>query len=334
MATAWFNAIAYANIELGWITTPVAGSAPGSGPHLILCNNNPNWIPQGEIANGAGLGADSPGDLICGDSTTDPAMCVCGPHIEGPAAYSTTKVGSNCRAMGYNNVHAVHFADLDGDGRAEYLWVGPNGEVYAFYNQGPPQGQESLQRATIGWWDLGQIASGVGAHREEVRFADLNGDGRAEYIWLQPNGSASVWLNQGQLSNGQTPANVGWYQQGLVADGIGYPGASIRFADLNDDSRAEYIALNSNGGAIVYLNLGPAQGTDAHGAQVGWLPQTQRHRRGRQRRSNRFGRREWRRMGRLSFLSRVQRASWGSSVLVVERRRAGGWPACWRECLD
>ncbi|MCJ1399599.1 hypothetical protein MMC11_002801 [Xylographa trunciseda] len=242
MATAWYNTIAYTNFDLGWITTPVAGSDPGKRP-----SSNP--LQQQSQLDRTG--------------TTDPAMCDCGSLIEGPAAYSTTKVGSDCRAMGYSNVHAVHFADLDGDGRAEYLWVGPNGEVHAFYNQGPPQGQESLQGATVGWWDAGQIASGVGARREEVRFADLNGDGRAEYIWVHPNGSAS------------TPANVGWYQQGLVADGIGYPGASIRFADLNGDGRAEYIALDSNGGAIVYLNLGPAQGTDPHGAQVGWLPQTQ-----------------------------------------------------------
>lgn len=45
-------------------------------------------------------------------------------------------MGDSCEAMGYNLVHAVHFADLNGDGRAEYLWVDENGAVTCFLNLG------------------------------------------------------------------------------------------------------------------------------------------------------------------------------------------------------
>lgn len=73
--------------------------------------------------------------------------------------------------MSYDRDHAVHFADLDGDGRAEYLFVGADGDVHGFYNQGNSAGKESTTAATPGWWDAGVIADGVGGVRSEIRFA-------------------------------------------------------------------------------------------------------------------------------------------------------------------
>ncbi|KAM5462559.1 hypothetical protein MferCBS49748_006466 [Microsporum ferrugineum] len=276
LATAWYNAIAFADNQLGWISKPVAGG--GTRPHLIPCDKNPIWIPNGEIANGAGLGQDLYPYLTCGEKRGDEGTCVCGSRTDGPTGsgdMDVPKEGSNCHDMSYDPTHAVHFADLDGDGRAEFLWVGSKGEVTAFYNQGPPGGQQSTNGAQVGWWPAGVIASGVGATPYQVHFADLNGDGRAEYIHVHRNGSASVWLNQGQYDGGKTPANVGWYEQGLVASGIGAPDSTVRFADLNGDGRAEYISVNSKGAATVYLNLGPKPGSDPRGAQVAWLPQKQ-----------------------------------------------------------
>lgn len=84
------------------------------------------------------------------------------------------------------------FTDLDRDGRAEYLQIGPKGQVHGFYNQGPPDDKESQTAAKFGWRDAGEIASGVGALPHQIRFADPNGDGLAEYIWVHDNGSASV----------------------------------------------------------------------------------------------------------------------------------------------
>jgi lysophospholipase L1-like esterase len=54
MAQNWFYAIKQAN-SFGWIQQPVAGS---SRPGGVYCDHNPTWIPQGEIANGAGFGAN------------------------------------------------------------------------------------------------------------------------------------------------------------------------------------------------------------------------------------------------------------------------------------
>lgn len=72
----------------------------------------------------------------------------------------------------------------------------------------------------MGWFPQGVIASGVGATRAKVHLADLNGDGRAEYLWcvrgecgiesylisyslrVHDDGSVDAWLNRGGPDDG------------------------------------------------------------------------------------------------------------------------------------
>ena len=61
--------------------------------------------------------------------------------------------------------------DLNGDGRAEYIYVEELGNVTAFLNLGPPSGQESTKGATVEWLSQGVIATGVGAPVYQVQFA-------------------------------------------------------------------------------------------------------------------------------------------------------------------
>ena len=63
MAGVWADAIAFADI-LGWINPPVKGGNIPSGGD-ITCNTTPNWIPNGEIANGAGLGKNQYPGTFC-----------------------------------------------------------------------------------------------------------------------------------------------------------------------------------------------------------------------------------------------------------------------------
>ncbi|KAG4426169.1 hypothetical protein IFR04_000635 [Cadophora malorum] len=267
MGHDWFEAIQRVN-QKGLIK-----DAPFAADQA--CATNPVWYPQGEIANGAGLGKDLQANVNCGDIPDTPGKCSCGTGIDTsePGDYEVTLTGGSCTDMSYENIQAVHFADLDGDGRAEYLWVDAKGAVRAFYNQGsasPPQSQDGSK---VSWWDAGTIATGVGARRQEVHFADINGDGRHDYIWVHPEGSIEVWINQGQVAGGKTPANVGWWPQGIVATGTGSPGSRIKFADLNGDGKADYLIIDDIGGVDVYLNLGPKANTDPNGGQVEWWPQ-------------------------------------------------------------
>ncbi|KAL8948177.1 MAG: hypothetical protein Q9222_005610 [Ikaeria aurantiellina] len=215
--------------SLGWIGTPVPGTG-GPGTKQP-CTGKVFWNPFGELLNGAGLGKDFyPND---------------------------------------GNAHAVTFADLNGDGRDDYIWIGPNGEITAYVNGG---------QAADGHWiwypQPKQIASGVGGKRGEIRFVDLNGDGRAEYLWVHTDGSVDVWLNQQLPGETASTLAINWNPQTQSAGGIGRDGAGVRFADLNGDGRAEYLYVDDKGAVIVYLNAG-SKDAGLNAGVITWIPQRQ-----------------------------------------------------------
>ncbi|KAI4182509.1 MAG: hypothetical protein LQ346_006572 [Caloplaca aetnensis] len=194
-----------------------------------FCTGKLFWNPFGELLNGAGLGPD----------------------------------------LDQDGTHAVTFADLNGDGRDDFIWIGPNGEVTAFVNGG---------LAADGHWiwypQPALIAGGVGGKRSEIQFADLNGDGRAEYLWVHEDGSIDVWLNQQGSDESTTTLAINWNQQTRSAKGIGRDGAGVRFADLNGDGRAEYIYVQDDGSLLVYLNTG-SQDSGPNAGVINWSLQTQ-----------------------------------------------------------
>ncbi|GAA1700845.1 hypothetical protein GCM10009765_57970 [Fodinicola feengrottensis] len=148
------------------------------------------------------------------------------------------------------NAGLVRFADFDGDGRADYLLFNPNGSVRVFLNRGGD--------GHGGWLDLGQVATGLTSDATSVRFADFDGDGRADYILFNSNGSIRTFLNRGGDGHG------GWVDLGQVAAGLTSDSSRVRLADLDGDGWADYVLMNQNGSFSVWLN----RGGDGHG---GWV---------------------------------------------------------------
>ncbi|MFD4656353.1 FG-GAP-like repeat-containing protein [Kitasatospora sp. NPDC058444] len=136
----------------------------------------------------------------------------------------------------------VKWADFDGDGRADYITVGSNGAANAWLNRGGDTGG--------GWESLGQVASGVTSDAARVRFADFDGDGLADYICINADGSVQVFLNRGGDGHG------GWQLLGQVASGLTTDPSRVRFADIDGDGRADYNAIGANGSIITYVNRG------------------------------------------------------------------------------
>ena len=68
----------------------------------------------------------------------------------------------------------------------------------------------------------------------KLTIADINGDGRAEYLQVTRSGSGAVneWLNGGGSNNGPNAAQVVWYPQGQIATGDGTSGANVLFAGM------------------------------------------------------------------------------------------------------
>ena len=109
----------------------------------------------------------------------------------------------------------IHFQDIDGDGRADLLYLSLTGTVTAWLNRAD-LGKHSKEHPepnalNINWVPQGEVVSDmVGVARKDVRLADLNGDGLADYLWVNPeDGSVEAWLNKGL---------EGWYKQALESE--------------------------------------------------------------------------------------------------------------------
>ncbi|MFG2910842.1 FG-GAP-like repeat-containing protein [Kitasatospora sp. NPDC048286] len=142
----------------------------------------------------------------------------------------------------------VRWADFDGDGRADYVIVNDNGSVRVFLNKGGD--------GHGGWSDLGQVATGMTSDRGRVRFADYDGDGRADYIMINGDGSVRVFLNKGGDGHG------GWSDLGQVATGLTANAAQVTFADFDGDGRTDYVITQPDGAVGVFRNNGIGNWTD------------------------------------------------------------------------
>ncbi|WP_154676864.1 FG-GAP-like repeat-containing protein [Parafrankia discariae] len=134
----------------------------------------------------------------------------------------------------------VRFADVNGDGFDDYLVVGAQGQVRAWIN--------NRGNGSPSWTGGTEIAAGVGASRDEVRFADIDGDGRDDYLVLGAQGQVRAWLNDAG------PGGPSWAYKGEVASGVGATREMVRLIDLDGDSRADYLVVDDQGGVRAWLN--------------------------------------------------------------------------------
>ncbi|MFI5868100.1 FG-GAP-like repeat-containing protein [Streptomyces sp. NPDC051546] len=147
----------------------------------------------------------------------------------------------------------VRWADFDGDGKPDYLTVADSGAVSVWLNRGGnPAG-------SFGWQPLGAVATGLTNDRNRVRFADFDGDAKADYFLINTDGSVDVYLNQGGDTRG------GWKHIGKVALGVTNDPTKVRFADWDGDGRSDYLVFDNTGGVTAHLN----RGGDIPGGQ-GW----------------------------------------------------------------
>ncbi|MFD9375902.1 FG-GAP-like repeat-containing protein [Streptomyces sp. NPDC059999] len=136
----------------------------------------------------------------------------------------------------------IRWADWDGDGKPDYINVADSGSVEVYLNRGGD--------GRGGWQGLGKVAEGVTADRNRVRFADWDGDGKADYIVINTDGSVEAHLNRGGDGRG------GWSGTGKIARGVTTDASKVRFADWDGDGRTDYLVFNDGGAVTAYLNRG------------------------------------------------------------------------------
>jgi hypothetical protein len=150
--------------------------------------------------------------------------------------------------------HNIQFADVSGDGLVDFLVVWDGGSVVSYLNAGniPPTNGGRI------WQEAQTIAPGVGEPGSKIRFADVNGDSRAEFLVVYDGGAVKSYLNNANIPSAGKSRT--WLAMGPIAEGV-TPQGTVRFADLNGDGKADYLSVFDDGHVNAYINT------------CAWIPQ-------------------------------------------------------------
>ncbi|WP_161784493.1 FG-GAP-like repeat-containing protein [Actinokineospora spheciospongiae] len=168
--------------------------------------------------------------------------------------------GQIASGTGFATGPSVRFADLDGDGRDDYLVLHPGGAVDAWRNNGGDHDGQA------GWAPIGRVAGGTGSGPSDtVTFADLDGDHRDDYLVIGTQGQINAWRNNGGDQNGPQ----GWIALGQIATGVPEVVTSrqIELADVDGDERDDYLVVSQTNAVDAWLNNG-----GDHDGHAGWIP--------------------------------------------------------------
>lgn len=77
----------------------------------------------------------------------------------------------------------VRFADLTGNNRADYLCIEPDSTISGF-----------IQNDDGSFTQISVIKDSIGKDRANIRFADANGDGLDDLLWVEKfSGDTYIW---------------------------------------------------------------------------------------------------------------------------------------------
>ncbi|TGG87129.1 VCBS repeat-containing protein [Streptomyces albus] len=141
------------------------------------------------------------------------------------------KVGTEFRAGN------VFFPDLDGDGRDDIARVLDNGDIQAWHNGGG--------FAEMPWDNWAVIATDFTP--ENVRFADLDGDGRDDILKVGDDGKVQAWHNGAGFAEKPWDNYVGTFATEFSKD-------NIFFADLDGDGKDDIARVLDNGDVKAWHN--------------------------------------------------------------------------------
>jgi hypothetical protein len=148
---------------------------------------------------------------------------------------------------------AVRFADIDGNGRADYLCIEKDGRTWGYLNNDDG-----------GLTYISQFKKTEDKDRANLRWVDVNGDGRDDLLWVDKfNGDATVWYNEGPIPASDSAYT--WSYQGPLYEGTNQ-GSCMHYPDLNGDGRADMTFVDSlTNTATTWFNMCPGEGESDNG---------------------------------------------------------------------
>ncbi|MFE9775750.1 GDSL-type esterase/lipase family protein [Streptomyces sp. NPDC005931] len=255
MARSFRAGIARAAAD-GWLKPPVPGTAASCADGAeTVSRAGAGWRSLGVIAPGMSspdgrtdiveLNGDDRGDYV--RITSDGAVRAALNTPGEPGRPDWVDIDSDITAGVAGGGERTHFADLNGDGRDDLLREGPvDGQLYFYENRGVEDGR-------MRWYVLPVKLPVTGVPREAIRYADVNGDGRDDFLRTSDAGAVHAYLN---LPSGDM-YQVRWVEWLNWAPGVSYGSRDkLRLADVNGDRRADYLMVGAKGAVHAYMNNG------------------------------------------------------------------------------
>ncbi|MFI0422980.1 NPP1 family protein [Spongiactinospora sp. 9N601] len=143
----------------------------------------------------------------------------------------------------------IRFADVTGGGRDDYLLIQPDGTTTAWYNR---DFQNKDGRKWLDWTPPQNISRALKLPRE-IRYADINGDKRADRVLITANGGARAWINEGAKGAGGKLRDIG-----RIAGDADVPPKDVQIADIDGDGKADFLRIGWTGVTHAWLNRLPA----------------------------------------------------------------------------
>ncbi|KAI7785936.1 hypothetical protein LA080_005597 [Diaporthe eres] len=181
-------------------------------------------IPDACIARGvrwADMNGDGLDDFVCIAPGGELSVAI----NRGNFVFEYTGAGKYKSSEGYLQAR-IHLADVDGDGRFDYCAARDNGDIQCWRNGGRSDTADL-------WQDMGIVFTGKNmSDLNGVRFSDINGDGRSDWLWLNDQGATWTWTNsrgcvKGIEGQGLTPT---WRAGENRANGAGPTHIGLGFA--------------------------------------------------------------------------------------------------------
>jgi len=143
----------------------------------------------------------------------------------------------------------VRFGDIDGDGRVDYCYIASNGDIQCWRNGG------TGNYPTTPWEDMGIVFTGKNkGDIRGVRFVDINGDGRSDWLWIDDTGAVDTYINNRDMPKGSIKPN--WRDAGRTHQGMQTAGArkNIHFARIGNSERKDYLWVQRQEDESTYQN--------------------------------------------------------------------------------
>ncbi|WP_285751745.1 FG-GAP-like repeat-containing protein [Lentzea sp. NBRC 105346] len=229
---------------VGWNSSGVLSVGRGSAGAYWYGDIDELKVFQGLLApttlnaaprTGASVSGDAKSEIISVDADGSVRAFL---NVDGTYPNPAQTIGAGWTA------ERTWFADIDGDGKTEIITLDPDSTIRAFKNLNGMNGFPFGGAVTIG--------KATSTDPSRLRFADVDGDGRADRVSIDADGRVRVYRNLFGLNGlGQSTAFASSPVEVKVTAATP---DRIRLADIDGDHRAEFITINDDKTVYGYRN--------------------------------------------------------------------------------